>query len=100
MKIAVFGGTGFIGRALTAYWLERGHQVLIVSREKGGGNPMQSKPDDQAALHPSLPSYVTWSGSKRTSLRSKERTPSSIWRGQRSTRAGPSAINGGFWSPD
>ncbi|MEC0331665.1 TIGR01777 family oxidoreductase [Paenibacillus macerans] len=61
MKIAVFGGTGFIGRALTAYWLERGHQVIIVSREKGGGNPAHSKPDDQAASQPSLLSYVTWS---------------------------------------
>ncbi|MCM3699931.1 TIGR01777 family oxidoreductase [Paenibacillus macerans] len=61
MNIAIFGGTGFIGRAITAYWLEQGHQVIIVGREKGGGNPLRSKPDDQAAFQPSLLSYVTWS---------------------------------------
>lgn len=61
MNIAIFGGTGFIGQALTAYWLEQGHQVIIVSRENGGGYPARSKPDDQAASQPSLLSYVTWS---------------------------------------
>lgn len=34
MKIAVCGGTGFIGQALCRYWTGQGHQVMIVSRSK------------------------------------------------------------------
>ena len=34
MKIAIAGGTGFIGKKLTDYLLENGNQVLILSRTK------------------------------------------------------------------
>jgi uncharacterized protein len=37
MKTAIFGGSGFIGRALAEYWLSQGHEVLIVTRGDGGG---------------------------------------------------------------
>lgn len=41
MKIAIFGGTGFIGRALTAYLRKEGSEVVVVSR-KGGNRGSQS----------------------------------------------------------
>lgn len=34
MKIAITGGTGFIGTKLTSYLLEKGHEVYILSRKK------------------------------------------------------------------
>ncbi|ASA19556.1 TIGR01777 family oxidoreductase [Paenibacillus donghaensis] len=33
MKYAICGGTGFIGLALTKYWLEAGHEVCIIGRK-------------------------------------------------------------------
>jgi uncharacterized protein YbjT (DUF2867 family) len=42
MKIAITGGTGFIGRHLTQYLVERSHQVVIISRgryTRGKGVP-------------------------------------------------------------
>ncbi|GGH13257.1 TIGR01777 family oxidoreductase [Paenibacillus segetis] len=51
MRIVICGGTGFIGSALKGYWLEKGYQVTIVTR---------NKTDVTRALeHPAL-SYVTW----------------------------------------
>jgi uncharacterized protein YbjT (DUF2867 family) len=32
MRIAVTGGSGFIGRRLVAHLLERGDEVLVLSR--------------------------------------------------------------------
>ncbi|MGQ7889443.1 TIGR01777 family oxidoreductase [Paenibacillus sp. WC2504] len=32
MKIAVTGGSGFIGRRLIAYWQQRGHEMITISR--------------------------------------------------------------------
>lgn len=51
MKIVIFGGTGFIGSALTAYWLEKGYEVIIGTRKKTDGA--------RSKEHPSL-TYVTW----------------------------------------
>ncbi|MFS0870515.1 TIGR01777 family oxidoreductase [Paenibacillus xylanilyticus] len=33
MKIAICGGTGFVGSALVDYWLQAGHQVQIITRK-------------------------------------------------------------------
>ncbi|GAB1157311.1 TIGR01777 family oxidoreductase [Paenibacillus illinoisensis] len=33
MKIAICGGTGFVGSALVDYWLQAGHQVHIITRK-------------------------------------------------------------------
>lgn len=49
MKYIICGGSGFIGRELTEYWLAAGHQIIIVGRK-----PPKSKP-----AHPAL-SYTTW----------------------------------------
>jgi len=32
MKICIAGGTGFLGQALKKYWLDKGHQVSVLSR--------------------------------------------------------------------
>ncbi|MFU1798328.1 TIGR01777 family oxidoreductase [Paenibacillus azoreducens] len=47
MKIAICGGTGFIGQALAAYLLKQGHQVTIISR-------------NVPATVPAGFSYLTW----------------------------------------
>lgn len=49
MKYVICGGSGFIGSELTEYWLQAGHQVLIVGRRLPK-NPI---------THPGL-SYFTW----------------------------------------
>ncbi|CAH1217314.1 Epimerase family protein [Paenibacillus auburnensis] len=49
MKYIICGGSGFIGRELTEYWLAAGHQIIVVGRK-----PPKSKP-----AHPAL-SYTTW----------------------------------------
>ncbi|MFD0681688.1 MULTISPECIES: TIGR01777 family oxidoreductase [unclassified Paenibacillus] len=48
MKIAITGGSGFVGRHLTQYFLERKHTLIIISRQR------------QASKHP-LIRYATWS---------------------------------------
>ncbi|MCA1055621.1 TIGR01777 family oxidoreductase [Rossellomorea aquimaris] len=48
MKIAITGGTGFVGQAVTAELLAHGHEVIILTR-----NP--DKYDDQSGI-----SYVKW----------------------------------------
>ncbi|KEF36101.1 TIGR01777 family protein [Schinkia azotoformans MEV2011] len=47
MKIIIFGGSGFIGKHLTSYLIEKGNEVVLVSRSK-----RQSQD--------SLVRYVTW----------------------------------------
>lgn len=50
MKIAVTGGTGFVGRNLVASLLKRGDEVWIISRSKG------DQTNARAGLH-----RITWS---------------------------------------
>lgn len=33
MKLAICGGTGFIGSNLTDYWITQGHEVIIITRK-------------------------------------------------------------------
>lgn len=49
MKYIICGGSGFIGRELTEYWLAAGHQIISVGRKL---------PEDKND-HPGL-SYFTW----------------------------------------
>lgn len=49
MKYVICGGSGFIGRELTDYWLAAGHQIISVGRKL---------PEDKAE-HPAL-SYLSW----------------------------------------
>lgn len=49
MKIAVCGGTGFVGKHLIPYWLDEGHEIIVVTRkvspEQAGSGRIQ---------------YITW----------------------------------------
>jgi len=40
MRIVIAGGSGFLGRRLTAMWLEAGHEVIVLTRnpERTGGD--------------------------------------------------------------
>ncbi|MCL6601484.1 MAG: TIGR01777 family oxidoreductase [Paenibacillus sp.] len=49
MKYAICGGTGFIGSALTKYWLQAGHEVIVIGRK------LPDTPSISQLLH-----YVTW----------------------------------------
>ncbi|AIQ67393.1 TIGR01777 family oxidoreductase [Paenibacillus graminis] len=50
MKYLICGGSGFIGRELTEYWLQGGHQIIVVGRKQ---------PESRTAAHPAL-SFLTW----------------------------------------
>ncbi|CQR53626.1 TIGR01777 family oxidoreductase [Paenibacillus riograndensis] len=50
MKYLICGGSGFIGRELTEYWLQGGHQIIVVGRKQ---------PEARTAAHPAL-SFLTW----------------------------------------
>lgn len=52
MRLAVCGGTGFIGSALVSYWLKKGHEVTVVTRA--------IKEDNSRAVSQRGPKYVTW----------------------------------------
>ncbi|UNK19628.1 TIGR01777 family oxidoreductase [Paenibacillus sp. N3/727] len=54
MKIAICGGTGFIGQGLCTRWVKEGHQIMIVTRSQ----PEKQVRDDQVA-------YVTWDDMKQ-----------------------------------
>ena len=49
MKYVICGGTGFIGKALNKYWLQAGHEVIVVGR----------KIPDAPSNHPQL-HHATW----------------------------------------
>lgn len=53
MKIAICGGTGFIGQALCKRWVADGHHVMIVTRKQ---------PDNAAKNH--SVQFVTWDDMK------------------------------------
>lgn len=53
MKYVICGGTGFIGSELTKYWLQEGHEVIIVGR----------KQPEAPIVHPKL-SHLTWDSLK------------------------------------
>jgi uncharacterized protein (TIGR01777 family) len=50
MRIVIAGGSGFLGRRLTAAWLDAGHEVTVLTR----------KPDRTAATVPSTVSVRPW----------------------------------------
>lgn len=50
MKYVICGGSGFIGHELTEYWLQGGHQIIVVGRKQ---------PESQTAAQPGL-SFLTW----------------------------------------
>ncbi|NWL90448.1 TIGR01777 family protein [Paenibacillus sp. 79R4] len=54
MKYAILGGSGFIGSALTQYWLKRGHEIMIVTRQSSQQQEFRSKSTTQQL------SYYTW----------------------------------------
>jgi len=54
LRYAILGGSGFIGSALTEYWLQQGHEVIIVTRR----NPHQQDPRDESMSRQL--SYYTW----------------------------------------
>lgn len=43
MKVAVAGGTGFLGREITRALLDAGHQVVVGSRSRPARNPLDSR---------------------------------------------------------
>lgn len=42
MQIVIAGGSGFLGRRLTAAWLEQGHEVTVLSRKKSSAAGLPS----------------------------------------------------------
>ncbi|WNR43227.1 TIGR01777 family oxidoreductase [Paenibacillus roseipurpureus] len=60
MKIAITGGSGFIGKRLIAYWLEQGYELINISRSSATRIPgvttvtwddLKMKPDTLQGLH-------------------------------------------------
>lgn len=56
MKIAIAGGTGLIGKALTNYLLKSGHEVIILTRQK-------QAPSSTGSLR-----YLSWLNRESSSL--------------------------------
>lgn len=60
MKIAITGGTGFIGTKLTTLIQNEGHDIIILTRNKN--IPPNNKPNTTSSTPPSQKdaTYVTW----------------------------------------
>lgn len=56
MKIAICGGTGFVGKHLIPHWLDEGHEVIVVTRkvspEQAGAGRIQYITWDDMEQHP------------------------------------------------
>jgi uncharacterized protein len=50
MKIVITGGTGFIGGHLIAFWLNQGHDIILVSRSKRTNLPQISSAHNVQAV--------------------------------------------------
>lgn len=71
MKIIISGGTGFIGRALSSYWRQQGHEITIITR----GKPKQdssSHPNNEAHRQAAPLAYLTWEQLQNPSSREME----------------------------
>jgi NAD dependent epimerase/dehydratase family enzyme len=44
MRIVLAGGSGFLGQTLAAYFLERGFEVVVLTRRASGNGEMTSSP--------------------------------------------------------
>mmetsp|Transcript_66767 Transcript_66767/g.215857 ORF Transcript_66767/g.215857 Transcript_66767/m.215857 type:complete len:479 (-) Transcript_66767:254-1690(-) len=54
MRVAVFGGTGYIGRATVKELAARGHSVVVVTRERSGADGRQSLDEVRRSFGASL----------------------------------------------
>ncbi|GAB6988220.1 TIGR01777 family oxidoreductase [Paenibacillus pini] len=58
MKTVICGGSGFIGKALSSFWLNQGHEVIIIGRNlptaKSSDFKLQYYTWDQFNAHPEL----------------------------------------------
>lgn len=55
VKITIFGGSGFIGSALTEFWLEKECEIIVVSRKKAPEVPVTTTAKSASDI-----SWLTW----------------------------------------
>lgn len=82
MKVAILGGSGFIGSQLTKHLVHKGHQVIIWTRnpeKTKSGNPtieVEKWPIEKQTLHPNLGAVINLAGetiNQRWTAQAKER---------------------------
>ena len=49
-KVVLAGGSGFLGRTLAKWFLDRGWEVVVLSRRAAGGRPVRVVPWDGRSL--------------------------------------------------